>query len=330
MHMSDALVSPAIAGVTTIISISLISIAVLIERRRNNLTTIPLMGVMGAFLFVAQMLNFAIPGTGSSGHIIGGVLLAAVIGPWRAFLTITAVLVIQCLLFADGGILALGCNIINMGVLSTLLAYPFIFKTIMACGRSVKRLFAASIISSMVSLSMAAFFVVMETSLSQITLLPILNFILLMVPIHLLIGAVEGVATASVLTLIQKTRPVILDYYPSDEQEKYSFKSSKWVVAALAAFILLGSTIFYRYASGNPDGLEWSIAGVANDHELAQIELAHRESVHEDAVRVQAATAFMPEYDNHLAGLVGCGAVLIVVCAGFALISNKRKKLISS
>jgi cobalt/nickel transport system permease protein len=170
----------------------------------------------------------------------------------------------------------------------------------------------------------------METSLSQITLLPILNFILLMVPIHLLIGAVEGVATASVLTLIQKTRPVILDYYPSDEQEKYSFKSSKWVVAALAAFILLGSTIFYRYASGNPDGLEWSIAGVANDHELAQIELAHRESVHEDAVRVQTATAFMPEYDNHLAGLVGCGAVLIVVCSGFALISNKRKKLISN
>ncbi len=75
------------------------------------------MGVMGAFVFAAQMINFAIPGTGSSGHIIGGILLAAVLGPWAAFLTLSSVLLLQCLLFADGGFMALGCNILNMAAL---------------------------------------------------------------------------------------------------------------------------------------------------------------------------------------------------------------------
>lgn len=331
MHMSDALVSPAVAGVTAIISISLISIAILIERRRDNLTTIPLMGVMGAFLFVAQMLNFAIPGTGSSGHIIGGILIAAVIGPWRAFLTITAVLVIQCLLFADGGILALGCNIINMGAISTLVAYPFIFKPLAGRNPNAKRVFLASILSSVFALTTAAFLVVVETSISGITLLPFVSFFLLMVPIHLIIGAVEGVATASVLTLIQKTRPVILDYYPcTDEASRHSFKTTKWVIAAFIAFVLIGATWFYRYASSSPDGLEWSISGVTDDRELAQIELMRTDAPHKDALRLQSSTAIMPDYDNKLSGLVGCGVVLLVVSVTFAVISSRRKRLSDS
>ena len=80
------------------------------------------MGVMGAFIFAAQMLNFSIPGTGSSGHIVGGILLASMLGPWAAFLTLSSVIIIQCLVFADGGLMAIGCNIINMAAMSTLVA----------------------------------------------------------------------------------------------------------------------------------------------------------------------------------------------------------------
>ena len=75
------------------------------------------MGVMGAFVFAAQMINFTIPGTGSSGHLCGGMMLTALLGPYAAFLTMIGVLLIQCLLFADGGLLALGCNIWNMAFL---------------------------------------------------------------------------------------------------------------------------------------------------------------------------------------------------------------------
>jgi cobalt/nickel transport system permease protein len=89
---------------------------------------IPVMGVMGAFVFAAQMINFTIPVTGSSGHIGGGIILSAVLGGPAALISITAVLIIQALFFADGGLLALGCNIFNMGVIPCLITYPLLFR----------------------------------------------------------------------------------------------------------------------------------------------------------------------------------------------------------
>ena len=86
------------------------------------------MGVVGAFVFAAQMINFSIPGTGSSGHITGGVLLAAILGPEAGFLSLVSILIVQCLFFGDGGLLALGCNIINMVFFSCFIGYKFIKK----------------------------------------------------------------------------------------------------------------------------------------------------------------------------------------------------------
>lgn len=131
--MSDALVSPPVFAVTGALSLALLGVAIRRVKRAGDDCTQPdghgerlvaLMGVMGAFVFAAQMINFAIPGTGSSGHLVGGILLAALLGPWAALLTLSSVLVIQCLVFADGGFMALGANILNMAVLSCLVAYP--------------------------------------------------------------------------------------------------------------------------------------------------------------------------------------------------------------
>ncbi|MDE5963686.1 MAG: energy-coupling factor ABC transporter permease, partial [Alistipes sp.] len=134
MHMSDALVSPEVAATAGAASLLLLGTAVrkLRRQRHEDERLVPLMGVTGAFVFAAQMINFTIPGTGSSGHLIGGILLAALLGPWAALLTLASVLILQCLLFADGGLLALGCNLFNMAVLSCLVAYPLIFPPI-AC-----------------------------------------------------------------------------------------------------------------------------------------------------------------------------------------------------
>ena len=126
--MSDALLSAPVAIVGEVIAASLIVIASTKIRKSEKNINPALMGVMGAFIFAAQMINFTIPGTGSSGHIVGGILLSCLLGAWPAFLTLSSVLIIQSLLFADGGILAMGWNIINMAASSCLIAYPLIMK----------------------------------------------------------------------------------------------------------------------------------------------------------------------------------------------------------
>ena len=114
MHMADALVAPAVAATMYVCSGGVAGFSVKKVRLESDPKKIPVMGVMGAFVFAAQMINFTIPGTGSSGHLCGGMMLTALLGPYAAFLTMIGVLLIQCLLFADGGLLALGCNIWNM------------------------------------------------------------------------------------------------------------------------------------------------------------------------------------------------------------------------
>src|SRR5512134_4118717 len=130
MHMADALLSPAVGGTLWAASAGAIAYCSSKVRKELDDRKVPLMGVLGAFLFAAQMVNFSIPGTGSSGHIGGGLLLAILLGPHAAILTIASVLFIQALFFADGGLLALGCNIFNLGIFPAFIAYPFIYKPI--------------------------------------------------------------------------------------------------------------------------------------------------------------------------------------------------------
>ena len=107
MHMADALVVPAVAGTMYALSTGTAAYSIRRVRLEQDEKKIPVMGVMGAFVFAAQMINFTIPGTGSSGHLCGSMLLSAILGPFAGFLTMIGILLIQCLLFADGGLLAL-------------------------------------------------------------------------------------------------------------------------------------------------------------------------------------------------------------------------------
>ncbi len=128
MHMADALLSPAVGA--TFWAGTLAAIGCASKKLKENIDDkmIPLMGVMGAFIFASQMINFTIPGTGSSGHIGGGMILAIILGPYAAFLAMASVLTVQALFFADGGLLALGCNIWNLGIYPCFFAYPLIYK----------------------------------------------------------------------------------------------------------------------------------------------------------------------------------------------------------
>lgn len=323
MHMSDALVSAPVALTAAAGAAALLVAAGTRIKKSDNSSIIPLMGVTGAFVFAAQMVNFAIPGTGSSGHIVGGVLLAALLGPWAAFITIASVLIIQCLVFADGGLMALGCNILNMGAMTTLIAYPLIFRPIAGNREnthpSTVRLAVASIAACVVGLELGAAMVTLETGLSGITALPTEEFWLLMAGIHLPIGLGEGIATAVVLGFVASSRPDLLFHGPMRERISWSRMRKPVIIFAIATVLIGGGLAFL--ASSYPDGLEWTIQKIsgATDLEPAPSAIQHGTEA------FNSHTAFMPDYESSWSGIMGAAMVLIIVWAVSSLIMTRRK-----
>ncbi len=314
MHMSDALISPAVAAVTGVGAMVLVAIAIKQTvqpanpgRTPYSRTLFPLMGVLGAFIFAAQMINFTIPGTGSSGHVVGGILLAAILGPWASFLTLTAVLIIQCLIFADGGLLALGCNIINMAAMSCLVAYPMFFRNIMTPNATTLRLSIASIISSIMALFFGAVAVTVESSLSGVTALPMRKFLVYMVAIHLAVGICEGIATAVILSIVRRyRRDLILDM---NKDAAPTYRRMGRIISMFAIVALAIGASFSWIASSKPDGLEWSIERTTDGKELVLPDTDY----HASALQMQEQTALMPDYNTSLAGILGSGAIILAV-----------------
>ena len=330
MHMADALLSPAVGGVLYAASAGAVACAVhKIKKEELGQRSLPLMAVAGAFVFAAQMVNFTIPGTGSSGHIGGGILLAGLLGGFPALLTITAVLAIQCLFFADGGLLALGANIFNMGVIPCLIVYPLLFRPLLRKKRTVGRISLAAILSSVAGLQLGAFAVVLETLVSGVTELPFGTFVLLMQPIHLAIGAVEGVITATVFAYVHRSRPELMDSTLDRAASAASLKKTVMTFAVLAVLVGGGLSLF---ASVHPDGLEWAMTRTAGT-----VELSRTDAVHEMAAEVQTRIALLPNYDfasgegrgTSAAGLIGAGLTCALAGgagAAVALIKHRKKK----
>lgn len=318
MHMADALVAPAVAGTMYVLSAAAAGYSVKKVRLESDPKKIPVMGIMGAFVFAAQMINFTIPGTGSSGHLCGGMLLSALLGPYAGFLTMIGVLLIQCLLFADGGILALGCNIWNMAFYGCFIGSLLIWKPIMSKGMSKAKIVVASILGCMITLQFGAFSVTVQTMLSGITELPFSTFVATMQPIHLAIGFVEGLITAAVLVFVHEARPELL--YCSTESEtkegKFSFKNTLVVLAVLTVLIGGGLSLV---ASSNPDGLEWSIEKITGSTEVES-----EGGIYETVGSVQETTALLPDYafkgsessfGTTFSGVIG-SVIVVGVCVG--------------
>jgi cobalt/nickel transport system permease protein len=288
--MADALLSPAVGGTMTAITFG--GIAYSIKNLHNELDDkkIPLMGVMGAFVFAAQMINFSIPGTGSSGHIGGGLLLAILLGPYAGFLTMASLILIQALFFADGGLLAFGANVFNLGFYACFVSYPLIYKTIMKKGYSSKRIFISCIISSIAALQLGAFSVVLETFFSRITELDFYTFILLMQPIHFVIGIIEGIITGAAVVFVWKARPELIENKNSNNaSNKFSMK--KLIIIITVSFVVIGG-IFSQFASSKPDGLEWSIIKV-----IKNAEIETKSNFTKNLLKIQNKISFLPDYN---------------------------------
>lgn len=326
MHMADGLISVHIGIIFTIIAIVMMGLSIKKMTDSKDESKIPMMAVMGAFVFAGQMINFTIPGTGSSGHIGGGILLCLVLGQYPAFLSLCSVLIIQCLFFGDGGLLALGCNIFNMGVIPCFIAYPFIIKPILKRTVNSKTITIASILGVVIGLELGAFGVVLETLASGISELPFKSFVLLMLPIHLAIGFIEGIITALVAIYVYKDNPAIIK--TSLSQRTYEGLNIKKQLLTLGVMALLIGGGLSLYASANPDGLEWAIFNVTGEEEIE-----NNDDTKDQVASWQEKISILPDYNfkdsdstfgTSFSGIIGAGLTFILVGAIGFIASKKR------
>jgi cobalt/nickel transport system permease protein len=290
MHMADALISPAVGGSLWAVTGGLMIYSA--KRLKDSIEEkkVPLMGVLGAFIFAAQMINFTIPATGSSGHLGGGMILAILLGPHAAFLTMASILTVQALFFADGGLLALGCNIFNLGFFPCFIAYPFIYRKVVGAHPTPRRILLGSMVAGMIGLEMGATGVILETTLSGISELPLGAFALLMLPIHLAIGIVEGLVSAGVVCFVWKARPEVLEL--AAEPQPLAFPPIRNVLIGLLLVTAITGGALSWFASAHPDGLEWSMFHSSGKEEL----LTPAEGAHRFLGEFQEKTALLPDY----------------------------------
>ncbi len=243
LHIPDGFLSLTVSIICWVISALTISVAVSRSNKSLGERQIPLMGIMAAFIFAAQMINFPVAG-GTSGHLLGGTLAAITLGPWAGMLVMTAVISVQALLLQDGGLLVMGANILNMGLITAAIGYG-LYRSVSTGSRTLKLTVAG--IAAWLSVMAGALFTSLQLWLSGTSQLQVV--IPAMLGVHALIGLGEAFITVAALTFIFQTRPDLLG--KSSESAK---GSRRWVVAGV--LISLAVILLSPLASADPDGLE--------------------------------------------------------------------------
>ena len=351
MHMADALLAPGVAATMYAATGIAAGVSIYKLRKEDDPQRLPTMAVTAALVFAGQMINYTIPGTGSSGHMCGGMLLSALLGPHAGFLSMIVILAIQCLFFADGGLMALGANVWNMAFYGCFVGYYLIWRPIMHSGwfgrmeekAAVRaKIIAASVLGAVITLQLGAFSVVLETSLSGITELPFGAFAALMQPIHLAIGLIEGLITAAVLVFVYNSRPELIKEAQTATQSagRRSLKATLVIIAAVAAIVGGGLS---HLASSNPDGLEWALFGNEEEGYSANMGLDEENfgiasAASDTAASIQEKTSFLPDYafagsenpmGTTVSGLVGAAmvaGVALLICLVGGLFRKKQRR----
>ena len=349
MHMADALLAPAVAATMYAATAVTVGASVKTLKKDEESAKLPTMAVTSALVFAGQMINYTIPGTGSSGHLCGGMLLSALLGPQAGFLSMVVILTIQCLFFADGGLLALGANCWNMAFYGCFVGYYLLWRPIMrskafkglgAKGEGRIKIILASILGCVITLQLGAFSVVLETTVSGVTELPFGAFVGIMQPIHLAIGLVEGLITSAVLLFVYESRAELLmdvDNIPA-VQAKRSVKATLVILAVLVLVVGGGLSLA---ASANPDGLEWSMfgnaeSGYSENMGLDEENYGIASAAADTAASIQEKTAFLPDYafansdsaaGTSVSGIAGSAivaGVALLVCLGGGFFRKKK------
>jgi len=242
LHIPDGFLSLLISIICWLVTLVMLGLAVRRGREAFDERLAPLAGVMAAFIFAGQMINFPVAG-GTSGHLIGATLAFVVLGPWVGMLAMTAVIMLQALLFQDGGLVVMGANVLVMGIVPGMVGYGM-YQFGKDKGRGMKT--AVVGFGAWLSVVIAALVTAFLLGFSGTTSLGLA--IPAMVGIHMLIGLGEALITVAAVRFIARIRPGLLQ---SDE----AVKGGGWVIGGL--LVALGITLFSPFASALPDGLEW-------------------------------------------------------------------------
>lgn len=242
LHIPDGFLNILVSLACWAIAAVILALAVANTRQAFDEKLVPLAGIMAAFIFAAQMLNFPVAG-GTSGHFIGAALAFIVLGPWLGVLVMTAVIAVQALLFQDGGIVVMGANLLVMAVIPGFLAYA-IYR--LGRGRDRRAQLILAGVAAWLSVMAAALVVSLLLAFSGTSSLAVV--LPAMLGVHALIGLGEVLVTVAALTFIWQVRPALLS-------QGESAGWGGWVVAGLA--ITLFVVLLAPFASGHPDGLEW-------------------------------------------------------------------------
>ena len=303
LHIPDGFLSLTISIIFWIITAILISFAVKYSQKNLEQRQIPLMGIMAAFLFAAQMINFPVAG-GTSGHLLGGALAAIILGPWPGMLVMTSVVSLQALLFQDGGLIVMGANIFNMGLLTSLIGYG-----LYAISRNKNKTiqFATIAVASWISVVASALFTSLQLWLSGVS--PARIVFPAMLSVHSVIGIGEAMISMAAFSFIHQVRPDLINQSPPSKTNNLG-----WAVVGI--FITIGVVLFSPFASANPDGLE----RVADD--LGFIELAQNNpfSIFSDYLLPSISSTGV---STVLAGVIG---VIIVGAITFIFARKLSKK----
>jgi len=314
MHIRDGILSPEVCVLAGALSIGAVGISLRQIRLELEDRAVPLTGMVAALIFAGQMVNFPLPGLPVSGHLLGGVLAAVLLGPWAGCLAIAMVLTVQAVLFSDGGLLALGANVLNMGVVGAWGGYA-VYATLRRVLRGPAAPVIASAVAAWVSvLAAAALFCAEFLATSRSAGIDPRGVLTLMVLFHALIGVGEALITGSVVSFVLARRPdLILSPEPAGPVRQFG----RVAVAGLAVSLAIAAFLA-PFKSEHPDGLD----AVSQRMGFDTLEIARPALVLEDYEVPVPAVSFWPGLPVSLAGILGT-VVVFAGCLGIIAVAHR-------
>lgn len=304
MHIPDGFLSIAVSGILWLVSLVFIFLALRRVEKEVDESRLPLVGVLAAAIFAGQMLNFSVAG-GTSGHLLGAALAVALVGPWPAMLVMTSVVVVQALVFQDGGVLALGANLFNMAVVGVAVAYFVSNLFNRWFGKKRWAILASAFVSAWCSIFIASLAASLELAFSGTS--PANVAIPAMAGIHAIIGVGEGLITLGAVSLVMASKPQLVE---PDSKNKVK-TSLIWVAGLIFSVVLL---FISPLASSKPDGLEW----VAENLDFLNLMQNSPYEIIPDYV--------MPGIQNEALATIFAGVIGTAITVAVVLILAKRKK----
>ncbi|MGW2641198.1 energy-coupling factor ABC transporter permease [Streptomyces sp. NPDC001348] len=337
MHVPDGFIDAPTSAVTGAVAASALAVSLRGARRELDERTAPLAGLVAAFIFAVQMLNFPVA-AGTSGHLLGGALAAILVGPCTGVLCVSVVLLMQGILFADGGLTALGVNITDMAIVTTVVSYAVFRGLVKVLPRGRRSVTVASFVAALVSVPAAAVAFTLIYAVGGTTDVAIPKVATAMIGVHVLIGIGEAVITSLTVGAVIAVRPDLV-YGARGLRQRLKLRvdgelvdapatpvpaaartsrRGLWLTGLVTSLVLAGFVSFY--ASANPDGLE---------------KVAHDKGIDKKTGRHASSDSPLAGYgvkdisdarlSGGLAGVIGVGFTVVVGSTVFRVVARRRR-----